>query len=140
MSFNIISRITQSYLSFSKHKHGLCTVSGCINHLKDFCTHCHFFVFSSYKNVLEYNLDFQNVPTYCLRIWDFPPIVFEWAPGGGQLNFWPFQNKAKSSTSKNTCTQVKMQKKMLSEETSLAKTSGYGALFFDLNILIFLTF
>ena len=28
-----------------------------------------------------------------------------------------------------------MQKKMLSEETSLAKTSGYGALFFDLNIL-----
>ena len=30
-----------------------------------------------------------------------------------------------------------MQKKMLSEETSLAKTSGYGALFFNSNILIF---
>ena len=123
--------------------------------------------------MLEYNLDFQNVPTYCLRIWDFPPIVFEWAPGGGgQLNFWPFQNNAKSSTSKNTCTQVKMQKKdaiwenltckdiwiwstilwfkylnifnilifsihKSTEETSLAKTSGYGALFFNSNILIF---
>ena len=34
----------------------------------------------------------------------------------------------------------KNAKKMLSEETSLAKTSGYGALFFDLNILISLVF